>query len=154
MSAVNIPSSCLPRASPSVQSRASSNQGLCSLVFLNNNEVSRALGMKPSSTFRNTSTAAYKAKLITPSGEENEVEVGDDEYILDAGEGAGMELPYSCRAGSCATCVGQIVSGSVDQSEGSFLDDTQIEKGYVLTCIARPTSDCVIYTHKEEDLHR
>ncbi|KAK9915303.1 hypothetical protein WJX75_007291 [Coccomyxa subellipsoidea] len=76
----------------------------------------------------------------------------EETYILDATDDAGIDMPFSCRSGTCSSCAGKIVSGTLDQSESQFLTEDKIEAGYALLCVSYPQSDLVIETDKEDEV--
>jgi ring-1,2-phenylacetyl-CoA epoxidase subunit PaaE len=61
----------------------------------------------------------------------------NDETVLDAAARAGIELPFSCRAGVCSTCRTKVVSGEVEMAQNYALEDWEVAQGYVLACQSR-----------------
>jgi len=61
----------------------------------------------------------------------------NDEVVLDAAMRAGLELPFSCRAGVCSTCRTKVVKGEVEMAQNYALEDWEVEQGYVLACQSR-----------------
>jgi ferredoxin len=99
--------------------------------------------------------AVYQVRLINPQiGLDRAIAVPDDQYILDIAEEAGIRIPSGCKQGECSSCIAKLVSGEIDQSEQKFLRPSEIEAGYVVTCVAYPLSDCTLHTHQEQVLYK
>ena len=80
---------------------------------------------------------------VTPAGLQYDVE--GDLTLLEAAEMSRIELPSSCRNGTCRTCVCRLVSGEVMYTnEWPGLSAEEKAEGYVLPCVARPTSNVVL----------
>lgn len=64
--------------------------------------------------------------------------------IYNAALEAGIQLPIGCNYGGCITCAAKLLAGKVKQPGASALNRRQSQAGYILLCVAQPTSDCVV----------
>ena len=68
-----------------------------------------------------------------------------DQRLLLSAAAAGIELPSSCRNGTCRTCVHKLVAGRVGyRIEWPGLLAEEKAEGWILPCVAYPESDLVI----------
>jgi ring-1,2-phenylacetyl-CoA epoxidase subunit PaaE len=104
---------------------------------------------------------AVATPVIAPDTEQTQVTVvmdgrrrafamaSDGTTVLEAAEQAGLELPYSCRAGVCSTCRTRVVRGAVTMMTNYALEPWEVEAGYVLCCQALPASTELELTYDE-----
>lgn len=69
--------------------------------------------------------------------------------VLEAAQAHGIELPYSCKAGVCSTCVCKVVEGEVEMDRNFALEDYELARGFVLACQSRPVSATLAIDYDE-----
>ncbi len=77
-------------------------------------------------------------------GEEHKFTVEPDKTILETALDLDIDLPYSCQSGLCTACRGKCLSGKVKLDEEEGLSESEIDEGYVLTCVGHPLTDDVV----------
>ena len=86
------------------------------------------------------SAARDIALTVVLDGKQHELQIGAEEHVLDAALNAGLDLPFSCKAGVCCTCRARVLSGEVVMDRNFTLEPAEMDQGFVLTCQARPTT--------------
>ncbi|HTD41973.1 MAG TPA: 2Fe-2S iron-sulfur cluster-binding protein [Mucilaginibacter sp.] len=82
-------------------------------------------------------------------GELHDIMVGENQSILQAALQNNIQLPYSCRAGMCSTCMALCKSGTVTMAENDVLTDGDLKDGWILTCTGHPVGEDVIITFEQ-----
>jgi len=82
---------------------------------------------------------------LAPSGLDFETEPGTT--LLKAAEAAGIELPSSCRNGTCRTCMCEMRAGGAVRYriEWPGLSVDEKDEGWILPCVAEPLGDLTLH---------
>lgn len=67
-----------------------------------------------------------------------------DETVLDAMLRQGVNFPFSCRKGSCHSCMHVVEKGTLPPEAEKNLHPEQIDKGLFLPCLCVPVDDLTI----------
>ena len=89
------------------------------------------------------------ALTVVLDGKPHELRMNRDERVLDVALNAGLDLPWSCRGGVCCTCRAKVLEGAVQMEKNFTLEPWETDKGFVLSCQARPTTDRVVVSYDE-----
>ena len=89
------------------------------------------------------------ALTVVLDGKEHELAIGPDEHVLDAALNAGLDLPFSCKAGVCCTCRAKVLDGTVVMDKNFTLEAPEVAQGFVLSCQSRATSKRLLVSFDE-----
>jgi ring-1,2-phenylacetyl-CoA epoxidase subunit PaaE len=81
--------------------------------------------------------------------ESHYVTIDHTKNLLESLLDEGLDVPYSCKKGNCSSCVGKVISGSVNMKPTDILMDDEIEDGFILSCQSVPVSQELIISYDE-----
>ena len=81
---------------------------------------------------------------VVLDGKEHEVALSPDEHVLDAALNAGLDLPFSCKAGVCSTCRCKVTHGEVTMDKNFTLEAAEMAQGFALSCQARAATQKLV----------
>jgi ferredoxin-NADP reductase/fatty acid desaturase len=93
--------------------------------------------------FAHDSAVVPATLSVTLGGKMTELTTQGDESLLEAALRTGLDAPYSCTGGACATCKASLLQGAVHMEQNYTLSDDDLARGWILTCQSRPTSDSI-----------
>ena len=91
-----------------------------------------------------TASAKSVHMTIVLDGKEHEVALSPDEHVLDAALNAGLDLPFSCKAGVCSTCRCKVTQGEVTMDKNFTLEADEMAQGFALSCQARAATQKLV----------
>jgi ring-1,2-phenylacetyl-CoA epoxidase subunit PaaE len=91
---------------------------------------------------------AFQLDVIL-DGKSHSMGLGAQDTVLDTALDQGLDLPYACKGGVCCTCRAKVIEGKVEMEKNFTLEKWEIDKGFVLTCQARCTTQRVVVSFDE-----
>jgi ring-1,2-phenylacetyl-CoA epoxidase subunit PaaE len=95
------------------------------------------------SKVKSASTKSVHMTVVL-DGKEHEVALSPDEFVLDAALNAGLDLPFSCKAGVCSTCRCKVTEGDVSMDKNFTLEADEVSQGFALSCQARAATQKLV----------
>lgn len=89
------------------------------------------------------------ALTVVLDGKAHELAIGAGEHVLDVALEAGLDLPFSCKAGVCCTCRAKVLEGAAEMDKNFTLEAAEMRQGFVLSCQARATTRKLVVTFDE-----
>jgi len=76
-----------------------------------------------------------------------------DESVLDALLKESVEVSYSCKKGTCQSCLMRCIDSTPPEAAQKGLKDTQKKQNYFLACLCMPAQDMAIRLPEQSELY-